>query len=490
MPNPFSTNRPQTLYAALALLGVAVLFGGATRYEVGTTILPRLAALVAIVYLFWPRHRSPLRVERGALFFWATLFALPLVQLIPLPWSVWTALPGRTLAQQVYTALGDKPWLPISLSPSRTLDFLLALVVPLAAWLLGKHLDYSGRVVVLRAMLLLALASATLGLIQLTMGAGSPLYFYQVTNDDSSVGFFSNANHLALFLAGAIVIALAWLADAMTVSGRIPAPAAVACGLAIAVLLFGIAGTSSRAGAIFSVAGLLGGLAMLPLERIGLKRRYVLGGSAIVTLMLASGLGLVLSGRVLSDRFQIDDGTQERIALLPRFARVAHDFFPFGSGLGSFEPVYKSYERASELSFGYWNQAHQDYLQVAIEGGLIGMLLILAFLVWFAVRVVRIWYRGDDSSRVRRQQATAALFMTMIMAHGLADYPMRTGTIACIFGFLAAFLTVPEEAGASRSRSRRDLGEDAFGVYGQNQDVVPVRAIDRGLAAQGGEHYS
>ena len=74
----------------------------------------------------------------------------------------------------------------------------------------------------------LALASATLGLIQLTMGAGSPLYFYHVTNEDSSVGFFSNANHLALFLAGAIVIALAWLADAMTVSGRIPAPAAVA----------------------------------------------------------------------------------------------------------------------------------------------------------------------------------------------------------------------------------------------------------------------
>ena len=139
--------------------------------------------------------------------------------------------------------------------------------MPLAAWLLGKHLDYAGRVVVLRAMLLLALASAALGLVQLTMGAGSPVYFYHVTNDDSSVGFFSNANHLALFLAGAIVIALAWLADAMTVRGRIPAPAAVACGLAIGVLLFGIAGTSSRAGAIFSVVGLLGGLAMLPLER-------------------------------------------------------------------------------------------------------------------------------------------------------------------------------------------------------------------------------
>lgn len=491
MPNPFSTNRPQTLYAALALLTVAVLFGGASRYEVGTTILPRLAALVAIVYLFWPRNRSSIRVERGALLFWAALFALPLVQLIPLPWSVWTALPGRGLAQQVYTALGDKPWLPISLSPSRTLDFLLALFVPFAAWLLGAHLDFPGRAIVLRAMLAFALISAVLGLIQLSLGADSPLYFYSVTNADSSVGFFSNANHLGLFLAGAIVIALAWLADSMTVTGRIIAPAAVACGLAICVLLFGIAGTSSRAGAIFSVVALLGGLAMLPLERIGLRRRYVLGGATVVTLALAAGLGLVLSGRVLSDRFRIEDGTQERIGLIPQFIHVAHDFFPFGSGLGTFEPVFKSYEHASALSFGYWNQAHQDYLQVAIEGGLIGLLLILAFLIWFAIRVVRIWYKGDESSRMRRQQATAALFLAMIAAHGMGDYPMRTGTIACVFGFLAAFLTAPQDGQSSRRRrSDRDLGEDGFGVYGQNQDVVPVSAIDRGLAAQGGDHYS
>lgn len=490
MPNPFSTNRPQTLYAGLVLLAVAVLFGGASRYEVGTTILPRLTALAAIVYLFWPRHRSPIRVERGALIFWAVLFALPLVQLVPLPWSVWTALPGRGLAQQVFTALGDKPWLPISLSPSRTLDFLLALFVPFAAWLLGSHLDYPGRAIMLRAMLAWALVSAVLGLVQLNLGAGSPLYFYAITNDDSSVGFFANANHLGLFLAGGIVIALAWLADSMTLTGRIVAPAAVACGLALCVLLFGIAGTSSRAAAIFSVVALLGGLAMLPLRRIGLQRRFVLGGAAVVTLTLAGGLGLVLSGRILSDRFRIEDGTQERIGLIPQFIHVAHDFFPFGSGLGSFEPVFKSYEQASALSFGYWNQAHQDYLQVAIEGGLIGMLLILAFLIWFAIRVVRIWYKGDDSSRLRRQQATSALFLAMIAAHGMGDYPMRTGTIACVFGFLAAFLTVPQESESRRRRSRSDLGEDGFGVYGQNQDMVPVSAIDRGIAAQGGDHYS
>lgn len=490
MPNPFSTNRPQTLYAGLVLLAVAVLFGGASRYEVGTTILPRLVALAAIVYLFWPRHRSPIQVERGALIFWAVLFALPLVQLVPLPWSVWTALPGRGLAQQVFTALGDRPWLPISLSPSRTLDFFLALSVPFAAWLLGTHLDFAGRAVMLRSMLVFALINAVLGLIQLSFGADSPLYFYAVTNNDSSVGFFANANHLGVFLAGAIVIALAWLADSMTVTGRIVAATAVACGLSICALLFSIAGTGSRAAAIFSVVALLGGLAMLPLERVGLKRRYVLGGAAVVTLALLGGLGMVLSGRVLSDRFNIDDSTEGRIGLIPQLIHVAHDFFPFGSGFGTFEPVFKSYETADTLTFGYWNQAHQDYLQTAIEGGLAGILLIVVFLVWFTARVVRIWYKGDKSSRVRRQQATAALFIAIIAAHGMADYPMRTGTIACVFGFLAAFLTAPEEGQLRRHRPSRDLGEDGFGVYGQNPDLVTISAVDRGIAAQGGDYHS
>ncbi|WP_066584621.1 O-antigen ligase family protein [Sphingomonas pruni] len=490
MPSPFNTNRPQTLYAGLVLLTVAVLFGGASRYEVGTTILPRLTALAAIVYLFWPRHRSAIWVERGELIFWAVLFALPLVQLIPLPWSVWTALPGRGLAKQVFTALGDKPWLPISLSPSRTLDFLLALFVPFAAWLLGSHLDYPGRTIILRAMLAWALVSAVLGLVQLALGAGSQVYFYAITNDDSSVGFFANANHLGLFLAGGIVIALAWLADSMTATGRIIAPAAIACVLAICVMLFGIAGTSSRAAAIFSVIALLAGLAMLPLERVGLKRRHVLGGAAIATLTLVSGLGLVLSGRLLSNRFQIEDGTQDRIEFIPQLVHAASDFFPFGSGLGTFEPIFKSYEPPNTLSFGYWNQAHQDYLQTAIEGGLVGILLILAFLTWFAVRVILIWYMGNKSSRVRRQQATSALFIALISAHGLGDYPLRTGTISCLFGFLAAFITAPRNGkSSSRPRLGGDLGEVDFGVYQQN-DMVPIKEVGRGIAAQGGDHYS
>ena len=466
MPSFFRSNRPQTLHAALIFLTVAMLFGGASRWEVGTTIVPRLAALIALVYLFWRRHGSPIRIERGVMFFWLALFALPLIQLVPLPWSLWTALPGRGLARDVYTAIGVQPWLPISLSASRTLDCLLALFVPLAAYLLGAHLDFAGRAVVLRAMLALAVISAIVGLLQLTAGPSSALYFYRVTNSDSSVGFFANANHLSLFLAGAIVIALAWLGDSMATSGRILAPAIVSAGVVVVVLLFGIAGTSSRAGAIFSVVALVGGMAMLPFERVGLRRGYVLGGAAAMTAALAGGLGLVLSGTLLSGRFAWGTDTQERVDLLPQFGRIIHDFFPFGSGLGSFEPIFKSYETAEALSFSYWNQAHNDYAQVAMEAGLAGMVLVAIFLIWYGTRVIGLWRHADESSRVRRQQATAALFMALALLHSGGDYPLRTGAVAATFAFLAAFLTAPNESRtAGRRRSRGKFGDTAIPGY-------------------------
>lgn len=463
MPSFLRSNRPHTLYAALILLTLAVTFGGASRYDVGSTIVPRLAALAAIAHLFWSRRGSPVVVERGGLIFWIAVIALPLLQLIPLPWPVWTALPGRGLARDVFGAIGEQPWQPISVSPDRTIEALLAMVVPLAAWLLGSHLDFAGRTIVLRAMLLLAVVSGILGLMQLNAGPGSPLYLYSVTNDDSAVGFFANANHMGLFMAGGIVITFAWLADTMATKGRIVAPAVVAAGLVIAVLLFAIAGTSSRAAAIFSVIALLGGLAMVPFDRIGVKRRYVVGGAGAIAIVMVLGLGLLLSGTVLSGRFQYDHDLQQRADLLPRFVAVARDFFPFGSGLGSFEPLFRSYEAVDNLSFGYWNQAHHDYAQLAIEGGLYGIALVLVFAAWFALRVWNIARRGDPSSRVRRQQWTAALVMLLVLLHSAGDYPMRTGAIAAVFAFLAAFLAAPRDS-AGRGR-RRGLGDEAFPGY-------------------------
>lgn len=442
MSSLFQTNRPHTLYASLLLLLAALAFGGASRLEVGTTIIVRLAALAVLGYMMWRRHPTAIPIERNAIAFWILLFSVPIVQLIPLPWSWWTVLPGHGLEKAIFDALGSRPAMPISLAPERTRDFALALIVPLSAYVTGTHLDYKGRTVIMRAILIVALLSAVVGLLQVSGGASSPLYFYSITNDDSSVGFFSNANHFSLFLSMAIVIALTWLGDNIAESGRVLSATSIFLGVAILALLFGIAGTGSRAGAIFSVIALIAGLLMLPLERAGVRRAQVIGWSTATLIALGLGLTLVLNGTLLSGRFRLEDG-DERYGLLPMYGRITRDFFPFGSGLGSFEPVFKTYEQAQTLSFGYMNQAHNDFAQTAIEAGLAGILLIGVFLIWYVIKVVSIWRGAREPSYIKRQQIAAALMMALTITHSAVDYPMRTAAIATIFAFFAAFVVAP-----------------------------------------------
>ena len=101
MPSILRSNRPHTLYAALALLILAVLFGGASRYDVGTTIVPRLAAFWTMVHFLWRRHGAPVRIPRHVVFFWLAAFALPIIQVIPLPWSISTKARPRAGARRV-----------------------------------------------------------------------------------------------------------------------------------------------------------------------------------------------------------------------------------------------------------------------------------------------------------------------------------------------------------------------------------------------------
>jgi O-antigen ligase len=116
---------------------------------------------------------------------------------------------------------------------------------------------------------------------------------------------------------------------------------------------------------------------------------------------------------------------------------AARAFLPFGAGYGTFEPVYQRFELNSLLSTIYLNQAHNEPVQLAIEGGLPALLLLILFLGWWlhaSVRAVR--PRGSES---RRALATAMTAVTLILLlSSLVDYPLRTPllsglfTIACV----------------------------------------------------------
>src|SRR5688572_5139791 len=156
---------------ALAVLLAAWLFGGATRFDVLAPIIPLLFGLVVIAVVFAARSLPPLTLLEKVC--WVGVFAVPLVQLVPLPPALWTRLPTHDYPQFVLARVGQLPWLPLSLTPSRTISSAFAFVPAFAVYLCVRDLAAREANRLLLWLIGFAGVSALLGLVQLSGGSGS-----------------------------------------------------------------------------------------------------------------------------------------------------------------------------------------------------------------------------------------------------------------------------------------------------------------------------
>jgi O-antigen ligase len=427
----------------LAVLVAAILFGGASRIETGGALLTRLVTLGAFIWLVWRRGSTPVRIERSAGWIWFALIALVLIQLVPLPFALWTALPGRELAKAALDLVGEQPWGAISLTPMRTVDSLLMLLCAFTAYVLGTQLDATGRTALLTAVLGLMIVSALLALAQFGAGPQSSLYFYAITNRDSGVGFFSNANHLANFLSGGIVLIGWWLAERVSERRALATGELFAAGLTLLLFLAAIYTTKSRAGALLGLVALGFAGTLLPLRQLGVSRRMAFAGAGAGLVIGVSVVVLLFTGILGGDAFSFTGGEQERVSQVPELIGIARDFLPLGTGVGSFDPIYRSYEKRDGLQFGYLNQAHNEYLQVPIEFGILGIVALVAGLIWYARRAWQAFRIEPESPAINRQQRAAAMVIVFVIVHSAGDYPLRTDGFAVYFAMLCAMLTPP-----------------------------------------------
>ena len=397
---------------ALVALSAAWLFGGATRFDVLAPAVPLLVGLGVLAILIVARGRRPLSLLEKLC--WLGVFAIPLLQLIPLPPSLWTRLALHDYPAEVLGAIGVAPWLPLTLTPSRTLSSALAFVPAFAVYLAARDLPAREANRLLAWLGGFAAVSALLGLVQLSGGTGSKLRFYSVTNDDAAVGFFSNANHFGTFVALCIPI-VAFLGLRFETPRALRDPRAVlviAAGI-IALLAAGAFASLSRAGMGAAVLALLVSGAMILVHLHIPTRTKLVAGACSIALLAAAGGAFVASGRFAAVA-EIDQvGTDGRLALWPTFARMAGAAMPFGSGLGSFDPTYREYEDYTKLGARYLNNAHNDLAQVVIEMGVPGIILLGLWGALIATVFLRAWRepdRLDRSPELGRNKIAALAF--------------------------------------------------------------------------------
>jgi O-antigen ligase len=129
----------------------------------------------------------------------------------------------------------------------------------------------------------------------------------------------------------------------------------------------------------------------------------------------------------------------EEIRWIMRQATFALGFthLPWGSGIGSFVPVFQQAFPESLLMSSYINAAHNDYAQVWLEGGLAALAIaaFAAVAVGIAITTYLRSHLGD-----RRLLWSAMLGIFALLAHAGADYALRTPALMTVTALLVAVL--------------------------------------------------
>jgi O-antigen ligase len=375
----------------------------------------------------------------------AAAILVPCLQLIPLPPSLWTAMPGRAGVVEVLRAAGlALHAMPTSLTPGETLHGLLALIPPAALFLITIHLPSAARRGLARLIVFVALVNIFLALLQLAGGADSPLRIYANAGIRSVAGFFANRDHLADFVACAIPLALA----AFAAPGGAPEERSrpgILRRLAplwalTPILIMGVAATSSRAGVVLVVIGLTGGLAGAS-AFAGRGRGARLGLGLFATVGVVILIALVLGRIPALERFT-ERGADLRFAAAPTVLAAVKAYWPVGTGVGSFIPIYQTFQPIRLVDPTIFNHAHDDFLEAVLECGLAAVLILLGFLAWFAGRCHAAW-RSPEHPGAAALPRAGSLIVVMILIHSAVDYPLRTVAMTSLFAFACALLVPP-----------------------------------------------
>ncbi|MDQ3139624.1 MAG: O-antigen ligase family protein [Pseudomonadota bacterium] len=419
-------------------LMLCLILGGSTRAAWANMIL-QLLAIAIIAWAAFSRPRMQVSKSATWLVWMAALMVVVIaLQLVPLPPGLWSLLPGREEVANGYALLGQPlPWLPLSLAPAQTIASALWLLPPLA--LLAGTLRLGAYKASWFAFALVAttFVSVLLGALQVTRGGSA--YLHEISNFGVAIGFFANANHMAILLVATIPFLIALLGARKVRAKSVQASVSkiVIVGGALLVILLGLALNGSLAGWGLGIPVVATSL-LIRSPLADRRARWALVGAGLVGLAAAA---LVMSSPLQNNLTSAgaDQSFDSRRTIFGRSLAAAADFAPFGSGVGSFVLVYPSYEDPAEVGRTYVNHAHNDFIEIALETGLAGIVLILLFLLWWGARTTAIW--RDETIDFQARAATIA--SGAMLAHSLVDYPLRTSALAALFAVCIALMIAP-----------------------------------------------
>lgn len=424
-------------WVASALLALALISGGSAApiaemvVQIGATFA--LAWVVAT-----PFPAQVLQRARTALGLLVLIVLLPIAQLIPLPPTVWTALPGRGLPRDALALIGaGDRWMPLSLDPFATRAAALTLIAPITLFLLVLRLPVAQRIWLIRVALGVGVIAVVLGLLQ--VAGVERVYLYDTTHRGAAVGLFANRSHNADFLL-ILMLCLAAITRVQLARTYSSAVLMVVIGAGLLLGLTVVTTTSRMALLMLPAVTVIAALMLVrhwPTPRVLLVR-----GGAVLALGFALIAVLVRNPVILKTLDRFGASTEGRYAFWPDVVYAVNLYWPWGTGLGTFDPVFRSVENLAIVDITYVVHAHNDFMELVLEAGWAGVALMLLIAAQLGAVAWRAWRRPEaDQPRVIARAAIAGI--AVVAVHSLVDYPLRTPAIITLTALLAGLLFAP-----------------------------------------------
>jgi O-antigen ligase len=344
------------------------------------------------------------------------------VQLVPLPPGLVDRLsPADRPAWQALSLMPVRGALPLSIDLASTVWALAVCGGALLVFVISRQVFSGGGVrVATRGVATIGLILAAECLAQDATGHGRMYWRWKPLSEGAPpFGPFVNRNHFATWVVIAAPMCLGYLLahasahrsreiDRSTWHKRLLGLAdarSLWLGASICLMLVALVASLSRAGMVGLISALL----------LGAYLRGRRSGSPAATWAIgATGLAVVIAAiRVnLVDVFQhfgaVGVAATDRLAIWKATLPVVKDFWLTGTGAGTFETVMLVYERTPSLF--RINAAHNHYLQVAAEGGLLIGIPVLVAGYLFLQESRKALTRDDSGMYFLRAGALSGLF--------------------------------------------------------------------------------
>lgn len=404
----------------------------------------------------------------------AAMIGIGVVQMIPLPGGV-LRIASPAAARMYDQLLPDRPEvLPsgaaredpappagttLSLYPGATRAQVARLLAVLL--LFAAVADGVASAASLRRLGIVALANGSLlalfGLVQSFSSDDPGLIYWSIPTAGQAFGPFVNRNHFAFHENLCIGLGLGALLARSAARPRLPAgsaapgvsswyqpfldllrdPASLGMIFGLALMAGSVAFSLSRGGFLALVGGSFVALAL------GARRswRSIRGGPILLGVAMALGLASWFGHDQIATRLAtLRDGEaleDRRAAVLHRSLPLVKDFPLWGTGYGTFEFA-DMLHRGDAVDAGvFFEHAHDDYLEVLVEGGLAQLvpgLLAIALIL----RLGLVTLRGREDGPAAGLMLGALLGFATLLIHGFTDFGLHIPANAVLATVLAA----------------------------------------------------